>query len=141
MSDSGYPMVLNDNANVSFVGYSSMARVYEETIWEKRGAATETFARVDMPIRRDSNDYFVPLYVGYYSSLTRTVEHRDAVERSAVIGPRDMASAVDVFDLQGRAIKIDPRVALFTEVTGLLPHGVWIVRRARRAPSRRCVAR
>lgn len=63
MSDSGYPLVYNDNAQVSLVGYSNMSRVYQVVVWERRGAQLQVATMEQFPPR--SKDYFVPLYVGY----------------------------------------------------------------------------
>jgi hypothetical protein len=63
MSDSGYPLLYNDNAQVSLVGFSSMSRVYKVVLWERRGDTLAVATMDSFPPR--GNDYFVPLYVGY----------------------------------------------------------------------------
>ncbi len=64
--DGGKPMILNEDSNVSFVGFSNMARIFNEAIWETRGGDTRKLGKDQMPKRPAYNGtYFVPLYVGY----------------------------------------------------------------------------
>ncbi len=64
--DQGLPMVVNDNSNVAFVGWSSMATVYQHAVWEKRGEETRRLMRADLPPRAAyREDFHIPLYAGY----------------------------------------------------------------------------
>lgn len=61
--DEGLPTVINRNSNVSYVGYSSMSRVYEQAIHETRNGQTRRLTKEQLPVR-SGKDMFVPLYVG-----------------------------------------------------------------------------
>lgn len=65
-SDAGLPMVLNDNANVSFIGYTNMASVYQQGVWEIRNGESRKMGREEFPHRDGyDRDFYIPLYVGY----------------------------------------------------------------------------
>ena len=62
-SDEGFPMVINDNSTVSFVGYSNLGEPYEFVVMETQDSTTRSLLESDVP-RRPSRSIFVPLYVG-----------------------------------------------------------------------------
>ena len=64
--DQGLPMLINDNSQVAFVGYTSMASIYQNAIWETRNGETRKLMRTDLPPRNGyKEDFYVPLYSGY----------------------------------------------------------------------------
>ena len=79
--DEGFPIVINDNANVSFVGYTNLRDPYELVITETQSGITRSLRLEDVPKRpfqlqnRGVNraptvDIYVPLYVGRVGATT-----------------------------------------------------------------------
>ncbi|MEM1058532.1 MAG: glycosyl hydrolase family 28-related protein [Verrucomicrobiota bacterium] len=71
-NDQGFPTVINNESNVSYIATNFMTRTYQEGIWEMRDGQTLKFRNPDFPRRNSgtgSGNYFVPLYVGYDPSL------------------------------------------------------------------------
>lgn len=65
--DQGFPVVLNNDSNVTYVGSTHMTRTYWEGIWEIRNGVTTKIRNSDFPRRSShaSGNYVVPMYVGY----------------------------------------------------------------------------
>jgi hypothetical protein len=59
-------MVINRDSHVSFVGYTSMATVYEQAVEETWKGATARLSRKDLPPRLGyKDDFYIPLYAGF----------------------------------------------------------------------------
>jgi len=87
MEDRGLPMLVNENSNVSFVAYSSMAVVYQQAIQETYSGQTKKLTRAELPPRQAyRDDYFIPLYAGY------SIEPRPVVRPRAVAKREKTAS-------------------------------------------------
>lgn len=66
MTDGGRPMLWNDGGNVSFIGYSSMIRTYEQAVWSGVGAELRKLAKGEFPARPYAQgNYYVPLFVHF----------------------------------------------------------------------------
>ncbi len=84
-ADSGKPMLLNDNSNVSFVSSTFNYRNYQQAVWETRGAVTSKTVNADFPQRftGNSRNYYVPLYVGYDPATFADVVQNSGFETPA----------------------------------------------------------
>ncbi|MBC8128005.1 MAG: hypothetical protein H8M99_12765 [Gloeobacteraceae cyanobacterium ES-bin-144] len=75
--DKDKPMILNDDSNVSFVGFSNMAKIFPQAIWETRKGETKKITKDDLPKRPAyAGTYFVPLYSGYDPAKVTKVSGR-----------------------------------------------------------------
>jgi len=94
--DKGLPMVINEDSHVSFIGYSSMAAVYQQAVWETWKGKTSRLTRTDLPPRLGyKDDFYVPLYVGYGIEPRRVVAPSAAPKelRRAAAAPQEPAVA------------------------------------------------
>ncbi len=85
--DGGFPVLLNDNSNVSYIGTNHMSNNYQQGIWEVRSGTTSKMLNSTFP-RRDcgsgAGNYFVPLYVGYDPAQLPGVIQNSGFETPAV---------------------------------------------------------
>ena len=85
--DEEIPIVINDNASVSFVGYSNLNGSYKVVITETQSGITQNLLQADVPTRPNTS-VFVPLYVGQIGSLAPACLSPDQV--SALTGLTDV---------------------------------------------------
>jgi len=66
-TDTGNPVLLNNESHASYIGTNFMSRNYVQAVWEILGGVTYKSIWSDFPARNTGNgrNYFVPMYVGY----------------------------------------------------------------------------
>ena len=68
MADIGEPVLkIDDNGSVCFTGFTSMAGIFEQTVWETR-FEKKVFVNDDFPRRQNSrwrSDIYIPLFLGW----------------------------------------------------------------------------
>ncbi len=66
-TDQGIPAVINDNSNVTYIGYTGMCSWYEYAIEETWNASTELVSNSEMPIRSSQCVTHKDRHVGLYN--------------------------------------------------------------------------
>ena len=98
-SDQQNPDILNEASNVSYIGTNFMFRTHWEGIYEIRGGVTTKLrndGRFPVRITGSSNNYFVPLYVGYQAgSQAAALSWDPAASSGLALGGSTAAAATE----------------------------------------------
>lgn len=137
-SEEQHPDVLNEESNVSYIGTNHFYRVHWEGIYEVRDGVTHKLLNDGRFPRRytidaHKNNYFVPLYVGYDSTITGKIptaserEYSDGGESGRAAGVKRKYSRPSrgrLYSLTGRIMPQE-----FLKSGKAVPWGIYIVRR------------